>query len=103
MARNSKIEVKGTEITLFKDEKGHYISLTDIARFKNSDHMDAVIQNWLGNRKTIKLLGFWKQLYNPNFKPLEFEGFRKQTGLNSFVLTPERWTVTNNAIGMISK
>ena len=65
--------------------------------------MDTIIQNWLRNRNTIELLGFWEQLYNPNFKPLEFEGFRKQAGLNSFVLTPKRWIETTNAIGLISK
>ena len=65
--------------------------------------MDTIIQNWLRNRNTIELLGFWEQLYNPDFKPLEFEGFRKQAGLNSFVLTPKRWIETTNAIGIVSK
>jgi hypothetical protein len=53
--------------------------------------------------KAIELLGFWEQLHNENFKPLEFEGFRKQAGLNSFVLTPKKWIETTNAIGIISK
>ncbi len=66
-------------------------------------HTDSIIQNWLRNRNTIELLGFWEQIYNPNFNPLEFEGFRKQAGLNSFVLTPKRWIETTNAIGIISK
>ena len=52
---------------------------------------------------TIELLGFWEHMYNPNFKPLEFEGFRKQAGLNSFVLTPKHWIESTNAIGIISK
>jgi len=55
------------------------------------------------NRNTIELLGFWESIYNPNFKPLEFEGFRKQAGLNSFVMTPKRWIENTNAIGIISK
>lgn len=80
MAKNSKIEVKGTEITIFKGDTEDYISLTDIARYKDAANMDTIIQNWLRNRNTIELLGFWEQLYNPNFKPLEFEGFRKQAG-----------------------
>jgi len=54
------------------------------------------------NRNTIELLGFWEGIYNPNFKPLEFEGFRKQAGLNSFVMTPKRWIESTNAIGIIS-
>jgi len=103
MAKNKKIEVKGTEITIFKGDTEDFISLTDIARYKDAANMDTIIQNWLRNRNTIELLGFWEQLYNPNFKPLEFEAFRKQAGLNSFVLTPKRWIETTNAIGIISK
>ncbi len=103
MAKNKKIQVKGTEITIFKGETDDYISLTDIARYKDSANTDAIIQNWLRNRNTIELLGFWEQMYNPSFKPLEFEGFRKQAGLNSFVLTPKRWIETTNAIGIVSK
>jgi len=103
MAKNKKIEVKGTEITIFKSEMDDFISLTDIARYKDASNTDSIIQNWLRNRNTIELLGFWEQLYNPDFKPLEFEGFRKQAGLNSFVLTPKRWIETTNAIGIISK
>lgn len=103
MAKNKKIEVQGTEITIYKGNVDDYISLTDIARHKDSSNMDTIIQNWLRNRNTIELLGFWEQMYNPDFKPLEFEGFRKQAGLNSFVLTPKRWIETTNAIGIISK
>ncbi len=101
--KNKKIDVKGTTITFFKGEIDDYISLTDIARYKDSANTDTIIQNWLRNRNTIELLGFWEQMYNPDFKPLEFEGFRKQAGLNSFVLTPKRWIETTNAIGIISK
>ena len=94
-AKNSRIEVKGTEIAVFKVDSDNYISLTDIARYKDTVNMDKIIQNWLRNRNTIDLLGFWEQLYNPNFKPLEFDGFRKQAGSNSFVLTPKRWIETS--------
>lgn len=103
MAKNKKIEVKGTEITIFKGDTEDFISLTDIARYKDSSNMDTIIQNWLRNRNTVELLGLWEQLYNPDFKPLEFEGFRKQAGLNSFVLTPKRWIEATNAIGIVSK
>ena len=87
----SKITVRNTEIIFLNTEKGDYISLTDIARHKDTEHTDAIIQNWMRNRNTIELLGFWETIYNPDFKPLEFEGFRKQAGLNSFVMTPKRW------------
>ena len=102
--KNQKIEVQGTPISIHKsNSKDDYISLTDIARYKNSANTDIIIQNWLRNRNTIELLGFWEQIYNPHFKPLEFEGFKKQAGLNSFVLTPKRWIESTNAIGIISK
>ena len=103
MVKNQKIDVKGTEITVLKNEQEDFISLTDIARHKDSEHTDSIIQNWMRNRNTIELLGFWESIYNPNFKPLEFEGFRKQAGLNSFVMTPKRWIETTNDIGIISK
>ena len=99
----NKIEIKGTEIAIYKSNNEDFISLTDIARHKDSGNMDSIIQNWLRNRNTIELLGFWEILYNSNFKPLEFEGFRKQAGLNSFVMTPKRWIESTNAIGIISK
>jgi len=54
------------------------------------------------NRNTVEFLGIWEQLNNPNFKPLEFEGFRRKAGLNSFVLTPKQWTTETNAIGIVS-
>lgn len=103
MAKNQKIDVSGTVITVLRNDTEDYISLTDIARYKDAEHTDTIIQNWMRNRNTIELLGFWESIYNSNFKPLEFEGFRKQAGLNSFVMTPKRWIETTNAIGIISK
>jgi len=103
MAKNKTINVKGTEIAIYNGEQSDYISLTDIAKFKDPNHTDTIVQNWLRNRNTVELLGFWEVLHNPSFKPLEFEGFRKQAGLNSFVLTPKKWIETTNAIGLISK
>lgn len=103
MLKNQKIAVKGVEISVLKYETDDFISLTDIARHKNSEHTDTIIQNWMRNRNTIELLGCWEIMYNPNFKPIEFDGFRKQAGLNSFVLTPKRWIESTNAIGIISK
>lgn len=103
MAKNKKLEVKGTEITVLLNETDDYISLTDLARYKDSEHTDDIIKNWLRNRNTIELLGFWEILNNPDFKPVEFDGFRKQAGLNSFVLTPKRWIAATNAIGIRSK
>ena len=103
MAKNKTIIVKGTEITVFQNEQSDFISLTDIARYKDPANTDDIIKNWLRNRNTIELLGFWETLYNPDFKPVEFDGFKKQAGLNSFVLTPKKWIETTNAIGITSK
>ncbi len=103
MAKNKTINVKGTEIVVISSNENDFISITDIARHKDSQHTDTIIQNWMRNRNTIELLGFWEMLYNPNFKPIEFEGFRKQAGLNSFVMTPKRWIEATNAIGINSK
>lgn len=80
----------------------NYISLTDMARYK-SDEPTAVISNWMRNRNTIEYLGLWEHLNNPNFKPLEFERFRNESGLNSFVLSPQKWINATEAIGIISK
>ncbi len=97
------LEVKGEKVRIITNEKSEYISLTDIAHYKEPDRTDHVIQNWMRNRNTVEFLGIWEHLNNPGFKPLEFEGFRKKAGLNSFVLTPKQWIVETNAVGIISK
>lgn len=98
----AKIIIQNTEITVIAINGDDYISLTDLAQHK-SDDPNAVIANWLRNRNTIEYLGIWEQLHNPNFKPTEFEGFRRQAGLNAFTLSPKKWTETTNAIGIIAK
>jgi hypothetical protein len=99
----AKINVKGRDIVIFSQKDEDYICITDIARYKNSDRTDDLIRNWLRNRNTIEYLGVWEQLNNPDFKPVEFDGFKKQAGLNSFTLTPRQWIEKTNAIGIISK
>lgn len=103
MAKNKTINVQGFNIVWYETNYNDYISLTDIARYKDAEHTDDIIKNWLRNRNTIELLGFWESIYNPNFKPVEFDGFRKQAGLNSFVMTPKKWIESTNAIGIVSK
>ncbi len=101
--KSKTIIVKGSEISVMNIEKEDYISLTDLARHKDALNMDDIIKNWLRNRNTIELLGFWELLHNPDFKPVEFDGFRKQAGLNSFTMTPKKWIETTNSIGIVSK
>lgn len=98
----AKIKVEETEISIVNITGEDYISLTDLARHK-SDEPSAVIGNWMRNRNTIEYLGLWETLYNPNFKPLEFEEFRKRAGLNAFTLSPQKWIGTTNAVGIICK
>ena len=98
----AKIIVQERQVTIISHNENDYISLTDIAKFK-SDDPAAVIGNWMRNRNTIEFLGIWESLYNPMFKLLEFEGFRKEAGLNAFTLSPQKWTKTTNAIGIVAK
>ena len=86
----SKLNVQSHEVATTTKDGIEYICITDIARFKNSDRTDIIIGNWLRNRNTVEFLGIWEQLKNPDFKPIEFDGFRKQAGLNSFTLTPQQ-------------
>lgn len=98
----SKIVVGNTSITVLRFKESDFISLTDIAKRK-SDEPSAVIGNWIRNRNTIEYLGIWETLYNPDFKLLEFEGFRKEAGLNAFTLSPLKWVITTNAAGICVK
>ena len=98
----SKIVVDNTSITVLRFKESDFISLTDIAKRK-SDEPSAVIGNWIRNRNTIEYLGIWETLYNPDFKLLEFEGFRKEAGLNAFTLSPLNWVITTNAAGICVK
>jgi len=98
-----KINIKGTKIALYQRNESDFISLTDIARFKDHERSDYILQNWLRNRGTIEFLGLWEKINNPNFKSIEFDGFKNESGSNSFSLTPKRWIEKTEAIGIISK
>ena len=105
MAPTSKINANGVEIGVIGDfsEDNTYLSLTDIAKYRNSEDPAGVIANWLRNRNTIEFLGLWEQLHNANFKPLEFEEFKIKSGENAFTLSPQKWITSTNAIGIVSK
>jgi len=99
-----KLQVKETEISLYNaNDIEDYICITDIAKYKDSQNPRYIIQNWMRNRNTVEFLGIWESLYNPNFNRVEFDTVRSQAGLNSFVLTPQKWVEQTNAIGIISK
>lgn len=96
----ASIKVHQAEIRIVPVDASDYISLTDIAKYKTED-ASSVIGNWMRNRNTIEFLGIWETLYNPGFKPLEFEGFKKEAGLNAFTLSPLKWVNTTGAIGIV--
>lgn len=98
----AKIIVQDTDVTIISINDNDYISITDIAKHK-SDDPTAVIGNWMRNRNTIEYLGVWESLYNPLFKPLEFERFKKEAGLNAFTMSPQKWINATGAMGIISK
>ena len=103
MAKNNEIIVKDVSIKTMTINGVDYICITDIAKQKNEIDPNGVVANWMRNRNTIEFLGLWETLHNTNFNPLEFEGFRKEAGLNAFTLSPTRWIEATNAIGLVSK
>lgn len=97
------IQAKGLNIGIYtEDFHNEYLSLTDIAKYK-SDEPNDIIKNWMRNRDTIEFIGLWETLHNPEFNPVEFEGFRNQAGLNTFTMSPQKWISSVNAKGIISK
>ncbi len=98
-----KVNVLNQAVSLYSVKEEDYISLTDIARYKNKERTDDLIRNWLRNRNTLEFLGIWEKLNNPSFNPVEFDGIKKQAGLNSFTITPKQWIAKTAAIGLISK
>ena len=102
-AKKETIEAEGFAIQIYtEDFKNDYISLTDIARYK-SDEPFIVINNWLRSKDNIQFLGLWESMHNPDFKPIEFDRFRKEAGSNAFTLSPQKWIEKTNATGIVSK
>ena len=98
------LHVKGINVGIYtEDYRNEYISLTDIARFRNSDDPRFAIQNWMRNRNTLEFLGLWESLHNPNFNRVQFDTFRTEAGLNRFVMTPSKWIDSTGAIGLVTK
>ena len=99
----TEIIVKDTSIRVMRVGNVDYISLTDLAKFKDEERFDYIIQNWLRSKHTLEYVGTWELLYNQNFNSTEFDGFKNEAGTHSFVMTPKRWISSTNAIGIISK
>lgn len=103
MAKNKTIRVESFEIVLYSQNDADFISLTDMARYRDKERTNYIIQNWLRTRNAIDFCGLWEHINNPGFKRIEFDAFRNESGLNSFTLTPQRWIESTNAIGIVSK
>jgi len=103
MATNKKITVQQIDISFYEDNEQDYISLTDIARYKNPNEPKDVVKNWMRSRTSIEFLGIWEQLNNPDFKGAEFDSFLFEAGSNSFTLSPSKWIEATNARGIVSK
>jgi len=102
--KKDTIEAKGLSIQVYtEDFKNDYISLTDIAKYRNSDDPRFVIQNWMRNRNTLEFIGLWETLNNRNFNRVQFDTFRNEAGLNRFTMTPQKWIASTNAVGIIAK
>ncbi len=101
--KNKKIDVAGTEISIIQTNQEEYVSITDIAKYKNPEAPADIVKNWLRNKNTIELLGLWEKLNNPGFKLVEFDQFKNEAGFNHFVLSPKKWIETTRAIGLQSK
>ena len=102
--KSDTLHVKGIDVGIYtEDYRNEYISLTDIARFRNSDDPRFAIQNWMRNRNTIEFLGLWESLHNSNFNRVQFDTFRTEAGLNRFVMTPSKWVENTGAIGITAK
>lgn len=103
MTKTKTIIVKSLSISILKIDKEDFISLTDIARNKNTLEPKDVVKNWMRSRTTIEFLGLWEQLNNPAFKGVEFDSLLFEAGSNSFTLSPTKWLENTNAKGIISK
>ena len=99
----TKLKVNDLEIIFYSEKENEFISLTDMAKFRDPRRTNYIIQNWMRTRNTIEFLGLWEQLHNPNFKSIEFDAFKNEAGSNSFTLTPKKWIEATSSIGINSK
>ena len=95
------MNVRETEIRVMRIDDEDYISLTDLARYKNSKNPSDVIKKWLSNYDTIEFLGLWEELSNESFNSAEFRQIKDEAPKRSFTMTPSQWCMRTNSVGMI--
>ena len=104
MAKNRIITVQNVSVTVSTEEMDDYICITDMAAAKSDNSRAAdVIKNWIRSRSTLEFLGTWEQIYNPNFKVVEFDHFKQEAGLHTFTLSVTDWVENTNAVGIYVK
>ena len=103
IAKKDSFNVQGTEISVFTHRQDDYISLTDMAKYKNAKATGLVISHWLSTRYTVEFMGVWEKINNPDFNVTEFSNIKNESGSNGYVLTSKQWIEKTNAIGIISK
>jgi len=101
--KSTKIDIQGVEVTFTQTHRKDFICITDIAKYKNAEAPRDIIKNWMRSKTTIELLGIWEKLNNPDFNQVEFDLFKNEAGYNHFVLSPQKWISSTNAIGLQSK
>ena len=99
----AQITVNEQKIDVLRINNKEYISLTDLARYADSEEPRLPIRDWMRNKEVISYLGLWEQLNNENFKGGEFATFKNEAGSNKFNMSPQKWVRETNAIGIISK
>jgi hypothetical protein len=103
MSKFPNLVVQDQNIQVKQVSDASYLSLSDIARYKDAERSDYIIQNWMRIRSTVEFLGLWDRINNPVFNSIEFDGIKNEAGSNAFVLTPKRWHEKTQAIGIVSK
>lgn len=98
-----ELVIKDININFFSQKEEDYISLTDIAKYKNAEAPADVVKNWMRSKNTIEFLGIWEKINNRDFKLVEFDQLWNIAGSNAFVLSPSKWIEKTGAIGLISK
>ena len=97
---NKEITVKGLNVKYKKVDQSDYISLTDIAKFKNPTDPRFTVYTWLRSKETLRFLAVWEELNNPDFNRVEFDTVTKDAGTNAFMITPSQWIEKLNGIGL---
>lgn len=100
MPKDQIITIQQKPIVFFSQKEEDYISLTDIAKFKNPEKTGIIIANWLSTRYTLEFMGAWEKLHNPNFNVMEFDNIKNQSGSNAFILSSKQWLTKTKAIGI---